>query len=73
MTVEAFPRPADRYVVVTKDGTDVLHRNPGEQCNTDDAARKRVIPEVEALRLKLGGFVRLCQHCYPPIEEGGES
>lgn len=62
----------DRYVVVAKEGIDTLHRNPGERCNTDDALRKQSIDEATALGLKLGGFVRLCHHCYPPIDEGGD-
>ena len=57
-------RPPSRYVIVPKDGIDVLHRDPREQCNVDDAARKTVVDEARALTMKLGGYVRLCGHCY---------
>lgn len=56
----------DRYVIVRRDGIDVLHRNPGEQCNLDDTDADQVVDEAKALSLKLGGYVRLCGHCYPP-------
>lgn len=58
---------ADRWVLVTRDDeADTLHRNPTEQCNTDDAAKKQTIDDVTALRLKLGGLVRPCKHCIEP-------
>lgn len=62
--------PETRYVVVNRDGIDTLHRNAGEACNLDDTIADQKVDEATALRMKLGGFVRLCQHCY--ASEGEE-
>lgn len=54
---------ADRYVLVRKNGKDILHRNPREECNTDDADRKEDLDEATASSLMRGDFVRRCEHC----------
>lgn len=58
-----------RYRLVPKDGIDVLHRNPGEACNLDDTEAEQAVDDETAAALQLGGFVRLCGHCYPPEKE----
>ena len=54
------------YYVLNRNssGGDVLHRNPREVCNTqaDEMSGREVIDEATALSMKLGGYVRLCQH-----------
>lgn len=55
----------DVYVLNRNVGIDTLHRNPSEVCNTDDAEDRQTIDEATALKLKLGGYARLCEHCYP--------
>ena len=62
-------RPPARYRLVPKDGIDTLHRDPGEACNLDDTEAERAVDESTALAMKLGGYVRLCGHCYPPEQE----
>lgn len=47
-----------------EDGRDVLHRNPGERCNTDDAkGRQTVDPDTADALLAMGEAER-CGHCY---------
>lgn len=55
----------DRFTLnVNPGGVDVLHRNPSEVCNTDDAeGRQTIDPETADALLALGD-VRRCLHCY---------
>lgn len=57
MTVE------DRYVLVTREGVDTVHRNPLEQCNLDDSKGDRAIDEFTAERMLLRGDAVPCKHC----------
>ena len=60
-----FPdRPAPRYLLVPKDGIDTLHRDPTESCQMDDTEREESVDEATALKLKVGGYARLCRHCW---------
>jgi hypothetical protein len=52
-----------RYVLNVNDGVDTLHRNPREECNTDDAKGVEVIDPRSAVALMSKGTVALCQHC----------
>ena len=61
-------RPAARYLLVPKDGIDTLHRDPTESCQMDDTQREEVVDEATALKLKLGGYERLCRHCWAEEE-----
>jgi hypothetical protein len=58
----------DRFVLVQRDGTDTLHRNPREECNVDDAKAKSTIDEATALGLFRDPATKRCQHCN--TEEG---
>lgn len=58
-----------RYVLNRNEGTDTLHRDPREECNTDDADGRETIDEATAMSLSIGGKARLCSHCWPPDEE----
>ncbi len=55
----------DRYVVnVNADGLDVLHRNPREECNTDQVDGRQTIDPDTADALEQMGEARRCQHCW---------
>lgn len=57
---------ADRLVLTVKpDDLDVLHRNPREECNTDDAARRLNVDPDTADALLLRGQAVRCQNCNP--------
>jgi hypothetical protein len=62
MTVEDRPEP--RYVLNVNDGIDTMHRDPGEQCNTDDAEGKKLVDAKTALSMVLNGHAVRCQHCF---------
>lgn len=57
-----------RYVLVMKDGgEDVIHRNPREECNLDDAKRREDVDPDTAdalVSLEGPGAARRCEHCY---------
>lgn len=53
----------DRYIVVRKDGIDVLHVNPREECNLDDTEADQVLTEDEAEMAINLGTARACGHC----------
>lgn len=62
-------RPPDVFVLVSKEGElDVLHRNPGERCNTDDAKARQTIDAATADAVLAHQSARECEHCY--LEEG---
>ena len=48
---------------VNPDGIDVLHPDPGEQCNTDDAEGRQRVDARTAAALLARGEARLCEHC----------
>jgi hypothetical protein len=58
--------PQDRYRLTNRPGvrSDLLHRNPGEQCNLDDSERDEAVDEATALALVATG-TECCQHCMP--------
>ena len=58
-------RPPIRYLLVPKDGIDVLHRDPGEQCQMDDTENEESIDASTYEAMKAGGHARLCRHCHP--------
>ena len=59
----------NRYVVVQRDGTDTLHINPREECNTDDAGNVQTIDRrtAEAYARSIAHNseveVAFCRHC----------
>ena len=53
-----------RYVLnVNPDEQDVVHRDPGESCNQDDAKGRLNIDALTADALLSNGEARACQHC----------
>jgi hypothetical protein len=52
-----------RYVLNRNEGIDTLHADPLEECNVDDAVGVESLDEATALKMKRGGFARLCKHC----------
>ncbi len=61
--------PQDRYVITQHAGTDTLHVNPREQCNTDDADLLQTVDRGSAYALLRAGVLHSCWHCVP-IPEG---
>lgn len=54
------------YVLnVNPTSMDVLHRNPGERCNTDDVVGRQTIDADTADALLTMGEAMKCQHCWP--------
>ena len=51
------------YVLNRTDGIDTLHRDPIEECRVDDSEGRETIDATTALRMKLGGYARLCSCC----------
>lgn len=55
---------SERYVLnVNPGGTDVLHVNPREECNTDDADHLETVDGLTAASLLDKGEAVRCQHC----------
>ena len=52
------------YVLNRNDGVDTLHRNPREECNTDDVEGRDSLDPVTGLALEKSGDIHLCGHCY---------
>ncbi len=53
------------YVLnVNPAGRDVLHRDPRETCNTDDAKGRETIDATTADALLTSGGAIPCRHCY---------
>lgn len=58
-----------RYVVVQKTGTDMLHINPREECNTDDADNLQTIDRLTARAMAERAMhnaeveIEFCKHC----------
>ena len=44
-------------------GVDVLHEDPGEECNTDDAEDRKYVDEDTAEALVSTRQATWCQHC----------
>ena len=57
----------DRWYVNQNAGVDTLHRNPREECNTDDADELKTVDTKTALALRAAGDIHECKHC---ITEG---
>ncbi len=52
-----------RFVLNVNAGEDVIHRNPGEECNTDDAVDRSTIDRASANAMLKRGLARRCEHC----------
>lgn len=52
------------YVLNPVDGTDILHRDPREVCNTDQATDRQTIDAATATALLTSDVVRRCGHCW---------
>lgn len=59
-----FDRPTDRFTVNRNEGTDTLHRNARESCNTDDAKGMETVDAATADALLLHGSAVRCHHCW---------
>ena len=54
----------DRYLLnVNEAGDDVVHRNPREECNTDDADHLLNIDADTAIAIVMKGDAVRCAHC----------
>ncbi len=53
------------YVLNINDGVDVLHRDPREVCNVDDAEGRQTIDFATADAMLTTDKVRRCAHCWP--------
>jgi hypothetical protein len=59
-----------RYVLNRNEGGEsVLHKNPREECNTDDALDDIRVDTATGAALEMSGDIALCRHCYPPAQE----
>ncbi len=58
-------RPEPRYILNQNEGVDILHRDPGERCNQDDALDKQRIDAKTAATLLMQEQVQTCGHCWP--------
>ena len=56
---------SDYFVLNRNEGVDTVHRNPREECNTDDAEGRETIDGETADALITRGTARRCGHCYP--------
>ena len=54
-----------RYVLVTKDGVDTIHRDPREECNLDDTYVDTEIDVRTAAVMIADGKAQPCGHCVP--------
>lgn len=52
------------YVLNQNEGIDTIHRNPHEECNTDDADGRQTIDAETADAMLTRGQARRCGHCY---------
>jgi hypothetical protein len=58
-----------RFIVnVNEGGDDVIHRNPREECNTDDADNVQAIDPRTAAAMIASGSARTCEHCIEQSE-----
>lgn len=53
----------DYWVLNRNEGLDTVHRNPREECNTDDAEGRQTIDARTADEMLTRGAARRCQHC----------
>ena len=51
------------WVLNRNEGTDTIHRNPREECNTDDAEGRQTVDTKTAAQLLASGQAVPCQHC----------
>jgi hypothetical protein len=55
---------SDPYYVLNQNaGIDVVHVNPREECNVDDAEGRQTIDAVTADAMLANGSARRCSHC----------
>ena len=59
----------DYFVLNRNEGTDTVHRNPREVCNTDDADGREKIDAKTAASLIASGQAVPCGHCIGPKAE----
>ena len=60
---------SERFVLNRNtDGDDVLHRNPREECNQDDARQRQTIDADTADALLARDQARRCGHCFTEEE-----
>lgn len=57
------------YVINRNEGEDTLHRNPREECNTDEIEGRATVDPLTGAALEKSGHIRLCRHCYPVEQE----
>ncbi|MBA2708578.1 MAG: hypothetical protein H0U59_12310 [Gemmatimonadaceae bacterium] len=67
MSDELGKRRKPLYILNRNEGVDVLHRDPGERCNQDDADGRQTIDAATADALLNAELdpVRRCGHCWP--------
>lgn len=54
---------------VNPGGVDVLHRNPREECNTDQVEGRQKVDVRTAAELIAKGIAKPCKHCIDTTEE----
>lgn len=52
-----------RYVLNSNPGLDIVHVDPVEECNLDDAEAREDIEPARAAELVRTGQARYCEHC----------
>ena len=58
----------DRFVLNVNEGIDTIHRNPREECNTDDATDRSEVDAKTAAAMIATGQARACHHCIEQTE-----
>lgn len=53
----------DRWVLNANEGVDTIHRNPREECNTDQATGRKAVDEFTAEAMLNAGDAVPCKHC----------
>lgn len=53
----------DRFILNVNEGVDTVHRNPREECNTDQAQGRKNVDAKTAAALIASGEARACLHC----------
>ncbi len=52
-----------RWTLNRNEGMDTIHRNPREECNTDDVKGREAIDAQTAAAMLSAGTAKPCQHC----------
>jgi hypothetical protein len=53
----------DRFILNRNEGVDIVHRDPVEECNVDDADGRESVDAKTAAALIASGQARACEHC----------